>query len=227
MQIYSTDSSSLEPAQLLILLEGELCLSNPETSIRLDLGESYFSGTQNFQIECNDSVVKYLILSTELDSVDCNCEIDELTLALIDEDFFSQPKSESYKNAAANYILQRILPQQEIAVPRQDALIEKILQFIERNLDEKLSVELIGTEFELSKMQLIRLFAKEGKQPVMSEVRSLRLEKASQLLETSELTIQQIAASIGFADSASFSHFFKKNTGKSPRQLRDEQKWLI
>ena len=61
----------------------------------------------------------------------------------------------------------------------------------------------------------------------MTEVRSLRLNKASELLERSEISIQQIAASIGFADSASFSHFFKKNTGKSPRQIRDEQKWLI
>ena len=227
MQIYSTDSSSLEPAHLLILLEGELCLSNSEKSISLDLGESYFAGAQSFQIESHKPQVKYLILSTKLDSVDSKLEIDELTLALIDEDFFSQAKSESYKNAAAQYILQRIMPQQGITPPKQGSLIDQILQYIEINLDEKLNVDLIASEFALSKMQLIRLFSKEGKQPIMSEVRSLRLEKASQLLEMSELTIQQIAAAIGFADSASFSHFFKKNMGKSPRQLRDEQKWLI
>ncbi|WDE95540.1 AraC family transcriptional regulator [Lentisphaera profundi] len=228
MQTYSTDSHRLNPGQVLILLEGELTLSHPEKSHTMDIGEIFESGLQSFSIESHESQTKYLILTTCLDSLNFAHEADELSLALIDEDFFDQPKSELYKNASAQYLLQRIAQNDTIpSSGKPDSLIEQILQFIQNNLEEKLSVELITSEFKLSKMQIVRLFAKEGKQPIMTEVRSLRLSKASALLERSEISIQQIAASIGFADSASFSHFFKKNTGKSPRQIRDEQKWLI
>lgn len=227
MQIYSTESQHLNPRQLLIVLEGKLRLSNIAKSMNLDLGLAYFSGSEEFSLEEMDEATKYLVLTSHLDLVEFTEEVDELSLALIHEDFFSHDKSADYKNASALYLTQRIL-QNKLTKPLDEKpLIELILDFIQNNLDEKLTIELIASEFELSKMQLMRLFAKEARQPVMSEVKSLRIEKASQLLETSELSIQLIAAAIGFADSASFSHFFKKNTGKSPRQLRDEQKWLI
>ena len=227
MQIFSTASTRLNTAQLIIVLDGEVCLSAPANSIDWHLGEFYFSGSQSYDLEKISEDAKYLILTTQLDLQEITGEVDELTLALMDEDFFHGQKSSDYKVASAHYLIQRILQSHDIPSDDENSMIDQILTFMQDHLDEKLSVDLISTEFELSKMQLIRLFTKEGKQPVMSELRSMRLEKAGQMLETSEVSIQQIAAATGFADSASFSHFFKKNTGKSPRQLRDEQKWLI
>ena len=45
---------------------------------------------------------------------------------------------------------------------------------------------------------------------------------ARQMLETSGLQIAEISVHLGFDDPAYFSRFFKRLTGKSPRQYRAE-----
>lgn len=50
---------------------------------------------------------------------------------------------------------------------------------------------------------------------------SLRREKALELLEHGELTIQQISDTLGFSEAAAFNRAFKKWTGNSPSSYRD------
>ena len=48
----------------------------------------------------------------------------------------------------------------------------------------------------------------------------MRTEAASKLLRDPELTIQQVASMLSFADQSSFGKFFKKHTGVSPMKYR-------
>lgn len=48
------------------------------------------------------------------------------------------------------------------------------------------------------------------------------MREAANWLERSGQTIQQIAHSLGFSDSAEFSHFFKRNSGLSPSSFRQK-----
>jgi AraC-like DNA-binding protein len=52
----------------------------------------------------------------------------------------------------------------------------------------------------------------------------IRTQKAQQLLNTTDLTIQLIAERLGFSSEAYFYHFFKKQTGCSPNQYRQKFK---
>jgi AraC-like DNA-binding protein len=48
----------------------------------------------------------------------------------------------------------------------------------------------------------------------------MRAEAAARLLRDPEMTIQQIAEELSFADQSSFGKFFKKQTGLSPLKYR-------
>jgi LacI family transcriptional regulator len=52
-------------------------------------------------------------------------------------------------------------------------------------------------------------------------IQRVRLERAKQLLESTQLSITQIAMMIGFADVAAFANFVKKQTGSSPTEWRE------
>jgi len=50
-----------------------------------------------------------------------------------------------------------------------------------------------------------------------------KLELAMQMLQTTSLTIQEVAEHIGISNSKYFSKWFKKCTGTTPSEYRDKQ----
>jgi AraC-like DNA-binding protein len=49
-------------------------------------------------------------------------------------------------------------------------------------------------------------------------VKSLRLKKAAQLLQSTEMTVYEIAYNVGYNDRKYFSREFKKQFGKTPSE---------
>ena len=52
----------------------------------------------------------------------------------------------------------------------------------------------------------------------------MRVEEASRLLRDPELTLQQIAEELAFADQSSFGKFFRKHSGMTPMKYRQSLK---
>jgi transcriptional regulator GlxA family with amidase domain len=57
-------------------------------------------------------------------------------------------------------------------------------------------------------------------------VLSLRIEEAKQMLETSDVPIDDIAEEVGYADAAAFRKVFRRATGISPLQYRQKFRWV-
>ena len=224
MKNYSTDINDLALGKLLIVLEGELLLSTENENRQLSIGDVYLAREEALCKELSPTH-KVLLIHTDTGMSYLN-ESDELSLALIHEDFFSENKNSEYLTASAKYITERLRIQNSGKVEPK-ALIEQIIHFINNNLDDKLSIELICLEFSLKKTQLIKIFKDKDLGSVMTYVKTMRFQKAKSLLENTEHSISQIAASCGFVDCASFSHFFKKHADKSPSQVRKERDWLM
>ena len=111
--------------------------------------------------------------------------------------------------------------EREVAEPAiTDTFLLKFRDFIEKNMsDSDLNVETIGAELGLSRVQLYRkVKALTGQSPV-ELLRTARLQKGRQLLQTSGKTISEIAYEVGFTAPSYFTKCFKDEFGISPSDL--------
>lgn len=80
-------------------------------------------------------------------------------------------------------------------------------------------VEGVAKSLAMSSRTLKRRLAMEG--TTYSELlESERRARAEELLAKSKLSVKEIAAALGYADTAAFSHAFQRWTGKSPSDAR-------
>ncbi len=93
-------------------------------------------------------------------------------------------------------------------------------EYLNDNLQKKISLDTISRDIGVSKYYLHRLFSEfNGKTP-NGYLTKIRLERAKNKLQTSKDPISEIAMTCGFDDTAYFSSLFKKHTGLSPGQFR-------
>jgi transcriptional regulator GlxA family with amidase domain len=88
------------------------------------------------------------------------------------------------------------------------------------NLHRPLSITEIATSINLSYSHLEHLFKAETGTAPANYLKTLRIERASELLETTFLTIQQIVVKVGINDESHFVKDFKKAYGLNPSQYR-------
>ena len=85
--------------------------------------------------------------------------------------------------------------------------------------DSELSIEDIGSDIGLSRVQLYRkVKALTGHSPV-ELIRTARLEKARQMLQSTDMTISEVAYSVGFSAPSYFTKCFRDEFGISPSEL--------
>lgn len=101
-----------------------------------------------------------------------------------------------------------------------DKFLKKIKEITERNMHEpNFSVEKLSTEFGISRAHLYnKLLALTGKTPI-EYIRILRIRRAAQLLEKSQLTVMEIAYKVGFNDPRYFTKHFKNEYKMTPSQF--------
>lgn len=83
-----------------------------------------------------------------------------------------------------------------------------------------LDLEQLAASACLSKYHFLRLFRQAYGRSPYQYIQSLRVEKATQLLKASALTVEDIADTLGFENSNSFSRLFYQRMGMYPTQYR-------
>lgn len=91
-----------------------------------------------------------------------------------------------------------------------EKLIKKAIKIVEENIGEPdFSVEKFSRELGMSRVHLYKkLLALTGKSPI-EFIRHIRLQRAAQLLEKSQLSVSEIAYQVGFNNPKYFSKYFK------------------
>ena len=98
--------------------------------------------------------------------------------------------------------------------------IEDVLRYIKRNHTQKIVLEDVCKHFGYSRSYISHVFKKRIGQSFREYLTKLRLDDAESLLKYSNLTITEIALSVGFSDSNYFSNVFKTKVGISPSAYR-------
>jgi transcriptional regulator GlxA family with amidase domain len=102
--------------------------------------------------------------------------------------------------------------------------LETIIELMESNLEEPLSLSELSTYTLLSRRQVERLFARYLNTSPSKYYLELRLNKGRQLLLRTNYTISEVAMACGFINNTHFSHSFKTHFGASPTSVRLEGK---
>ena len=104
--------------------------------------------------------------------------------------------------------------------PNYNKLIERAVEYINRHLEHPLSVQQIAEHTHISKSALYRNFQTAFGCTLSEYINTQRIKHAAELLQTSELSVEEIAQRVGFSGNAYFSKIFKKEKGVSPSKFR-------
>lgn len=108
---------------------------------------------------------------------------------------------------------------------RAHDVLEKAVFFIDTNYAYSgISMEMVASNLGISISYLSFLFKKELKTTFSKYLITKRIDYAKELLKYSSKRISDIANSVGYNDAYYFSYSFKKQTKKSPREYRNDQK---
>ena len=100
--------------------------------------------------------------------------------------------------------------------------ITNILDYINKNIsDSTLGVENLAEELLLSRSKLYRKIKAITGYTATEFIRSVKLEKAKELLVKTEFTVSEISYKVGFSSPSYFTKCFKNNFGMIPKQMRE------
>jgi len=81
-----------------------------------------------------------------------------------------------------------------------------------------LSIKTISYSFNISAAYLGKLFKQETGESFSRYLNNLRIEKAKDLLRSTNIKANKIALEVGYSDSNYFYNIFKKYTGMYPSE---------
>jgi signal transduction histidine kinase/ligand-binding sensor domain-containing protein/CheY-like chemotaxis protein len=113
-----------------------------------------------------------------------------------------------------------------VEIESADAIfVRSVLEHIEKNIgNPDLSVSELSAQFHSSRSTFYkRLLLLTGKTPI-EFIRHIRLRRAAELLEKSQLTVAEIAYSVGFNNPKNFSQYFKDEFNRIPSAYRSERR---
>ncbi|MFD3444487.1 GlxA family transcriptional regulator [Microbacteriaceae bacterium 4G12] len=110
--------------------------------------------------------------------------------------------------------------ERSVAVEPSDHAIAAVLDWAQANLREALTIDDLAARARQSRRTFIRAFRVATGTTPAAWIRSRRLDEARRLLETTDSSIDRIAADCGFGSTVTFRQRFEAEFGTPPSQYR-------
>ena len=101
--------------------------------------------------------------------------------------------------------------------------IEKIVHYFNESYAQDICIEDYAANRHMSVCWLIRIFKRYMGVTPLQYIASVRINKAKELLEGTDYSIQEIGNIVGYSNPLYFSRIFKKLVGCSPSRYRDKE----
>jgi transcriptional regulator GlxA family with amidase domain len=103
-----------------------------------------------------------------------------------------------------------------------DEAIKTAQEFIEKNFQEKISIDELASLVAVSRRNFERRFKKATGNTVAEYIQRVKIEAAKMSLETSRENVNEVMYKVGYSDNKAFRTTFKKITGISPMEYRNK-----
>lgn len=108
---------------------------------------------------------------------------------------------------------------------KESTFLQKLQDLVFSRIDDtSLTVKDLEAAVNLGNMQLNRKLKALTNNTPSTFIRSIRLQKAQELLQTTDLNISEIAYEVGFSDPGYFARIFSKKMGASPTEFRNNKR---
>jgi AraC-like DNA-binding protein len=152
--------------------------------------------------------------------------VDPVAMGLF-QDLFNQflRRDDYFRPTSASLLLQILLHLRKAADKQmssqvdQDRLVRS-LAFIHKHYSQQLTVRQLANIEHLSVSRYSALFRACMAQSPQGYIIDLRLRMAAELLQRTDLSIKQVAYTVGYADQLYFSRLFRSRKGLSPSQFQ-------
>ncbi len=125
-----------------------------------------------------------------------------------------------YLNILLTYYIRSGEELKDIGAKLDNPSVERLIAYMNDNFGDRITLADAANMLHLSQAYLSKLFFKYTGFGFSEYLKTIRIEHAKKLLETTGESIKDIAAECGFDDSNYFSTVFKKKTGKAPLQYK-------
>ena len=102
--------------------------------------------------------------------------------------------------------------------------ILRAIEYLEAHYNEDIAINELAERYGMSPNYFSSLFKKEKQQSTVNYLIELRIRKAGDYLEHTEMSVADIARTVGYEDSQYFFRVFKKATGQTPLQYRQQHR---
>ena len=137
--------------------------------------------------------------------------------------------SNLYADAVANILAVQLLreystdkmpPEKRYVNGLTNKKLAHVLDLIESDLAEDLSLKVLANAAGLSEYHFLRMFKHSTGCTPHQYVINQRIERARELLKKTDMTVTEIAYLLGFSNPAHFTHHFRRKTGFTPSEMR-------
>ena len=108
-----------------------------------------------------------------------------------------------------------ILIQQNTDSETNKQLVKQIDTYLEEHFHEQINLDHLGTQVNRNPAYISRLYKTETGINIKDRLKNLRISAARAMLEQGNVSVKEVAFSVGFSDPNYFSTVFKKETGLS------------
>lgn len=108
-----------------------------------------------------------------------------------------------------------------------DEAIKKAQEYIEQNIEEKITVEDLAAKVSVGRRSFERRFRQATNNSVLEYIQRIKIEAAKRSFETSRKNINEVMFHVGYTDTKAFRTTFKKITGLTPVEYRNKYNKMV
>ncbi len=106
-------------------------------------------------------------------------------------------------------------------VESSNDVIKAAKEYIEANYTKSITLDDVSMAVNISSYYLSRIFKENTKENFIDYLTKLRIEKAKDLLNSTQYSMKEICTMCGYSDPNYFSKSFRKNVGVTPTEYRE------